>query len=849
MSATVAPRLNLTARSVTATATAATLDSACFHCGLPVADAARWTVRIAGANQPMCCPGCAAVAQAITDHGLDDYYRTRSSMSPTADRASLVPPELLLYDAPEIVAGFATPHGDAGRAGDAGQTCEATLSVDGIRCGACVWLVEQRLAAIPGVQSAQLNVATEKLTVRWQPQHCRPSDILAALRELGYTAWPFDAARHGQQLQRRGKRLFRQLFVAGLCMMQVMMYAFPAYLATDGTMEAGMRDLMRWASLVLTLPAVCYSALPFFRGALIDLRNRMPGMDVPVSLGILAAFAGSVVATVRGSGEVYFDSITMFIFLLLASRALELRARQKAAAALDHLRHALPASASHMSDFPANRNAATVPALQLAAGDFILVKPGEAVPADCTIVEGATDVDAALLSGESRAQCRVAGDALPGGAINLSQAVVAQVVRPVRDSTLSALIALAERAAQDKPRLSQWADRAAAWFVAALLLLTVAVFAFWQWHDAARAWPIAISLLVVSCPCALSLATPTALAAATSRLVGLGVLVVQPHVLETLHRCTHVVFDKTGTLTAGKPVLEATAPLGDLQTERCLQVAAALDAGNDHPLAAAILQAAAQASGTLPPSVSDVVHHAGCGMEGVVDGVRYRLGSAAFVAGIAGACPDRREAIVATPVYLGTGAQWLARFDFSDRLREDARSVVAYFQSQGKIVMLLSGDHASVVRQIAAELGMASDAAFGQQLPQQKLAFVQQLQRDGAVVMMVGDGINDAAALQSADVSFAMGAGAAVAHAHADAVLLSDHLSLVVDAADTARLTMTVIRQNLAWALLYNAAAIPAAAFGLLDPWLSGIGMSVSSAVVVLNALRLRRVCASHRRG
>ena len=236
-------------------------------------------------------------------------------------------------------------------------------------------------------------------------------------------------------------------------------------------------------------------------------------------------------------------------------------------------------------------------------------------------------------------------------------------------------------------------------------------------------------------------------------------------------------------------------------------------------------------------------------MEGVVDGVRYRLGSAAFVAGIAGACPDRREAIVATPVYLGTGAQWLARFDFSDRLREDARSVVAYFQSQGKIVMLLSGDHASVVRQIAAELGMASDAAFGQQLPQQKLAFVQQLQRDGAVVMMVGDGINDAAALQSADVSFAMGAGAAVAHAHADAVLLSDHLSLVVDAADTARRTMTVIRQNLAWALLYNAAAIPAAAFGLLDPWLSGIGMSVSSAVVVLNALRLRRVCASHRRG
>jgi Cu2+-exporting ATPase len=834
------------------------VDTACFHCSLPVADARRWTVAIAGAPQPMCCPGCAAVAQAIVDNGLDDYYRTRSGVSPTAARASLVPPELLLYDAPEIIAGFATPQGDAG------EDYEATLSVGGIRCGACVWLVERRLAAIPGVQSAALNVATEKLIVRWQPALCRPSDFLGALRELGYDAWPFDAARHDAQQRLRGRQLLRQLFVAGLCMMQVMMYAFPAYIATDGTMEAGMRDLMRWASLVLTLPAVGYSALPFFRGALRDLRNRLPGMDVPVSLGILAAFAGSVVATVRGSGEVYFDSVTMFIFLLLASRTLELQARRKAASALERLRHTLPAAASRLPDFPAARSAATVPALQLVAGDFILVKPGEAVPADCTIVEGATDIDAALLSGESRAQWRITGDVVPGGAINLSQAIVARVLRPVRESTLSALIGLAERAAQDKPRLSLWADRAAACFVAALLVLTVAVFAFWQWHEPSRAWQIAISLLVVSCPCALSLATPAALAAATARLVQRGVLVVQPHVLETLHRCTHVVFDKTGTLTAGKPVLDHTERLSDLPAHRCLQIAAALEAGNDHPLAAAIVKAAAAIGEPGSDTLSEVVHSAGCGMQGVAGGVRYRLGSAAFVSAIAGDCPDRHATPVTTPVYLGTAGRWLARFDFSDRLRDDARDVVAYFKAHGKTVILLSGDHESVVRQVAVEVGIGigngnvigngngnvigndSDLAHGQQLPDQKLAFVRRLQRDGAVVMMVGDGINDAAALQAADVSFAMGAGAAVAHAHADAVLLADRLSLVVEAADTARRTMTVIRQNLAWALLYNAAAIPAAAFGLLNPWMSGIGMSVSSAVVVLNALRLRRTASMH---
>ena len=809
----------------------------CFHCGLALPPGAAWSVRIDGAAHPMCCPGCAAVAQTIVDIGQSEYYRTRSGFAASAAGSVLVPPELQLYD-----------NGDARFQLD-DDSCEATLAVDGIRCAACVWLIERRLTRLPGVQAANLNVATERLYVRWTKAACRPGDILQAVRDIGYAAYPYDAARHGEQLRAASKTLGRQLFVAGLSMMQVMMYAVPAYLAEDGTLDASMAGLMRWASLLLTLPAVCYSAQPFFKGAWASLRARALGMDVPVALGIGAAFAGSVVATWRGDGEVYFDSATMFIFLLLCSRYLELLARRKAASALERLQHALPDAASRLDAYPASRATTVVPAAALAVGDVILVKPGEAIAADAVIIEGGTALDMSLLTGESAAQRKQAGDAVPGGAINASAAVLLRVSRPARDSTLSDLLKLIERAGNGKPQIAQWADRAASRFVACLLLFALASFAFWCWHDAARAWPIAIAVLVVSCPCALSLATPSALAAATDRLLGRGVLIVQPHVLETLHRATHVVFDKTGTLTVGKPVLRHTDALDAMPRGWCLQVAAALEAGSAHPLARAIVDAAAADAGAADPGAPVPHWHAealeevpGQGLEGVVQGRRYRLGSAAFVAGLAGQAKidgGAPEGAGMTPVYLGADGKWLARFLLSDALRADAHEVVDYFRAAGKGVVLLSGDQQALTLAVAAELGI--DSARGACLPDAKLSFVQELQADGAVVAMVGDGINDAAVLRAADVSFAMGSGAALAQAHADTVLLSGRLSSVVEAARAAGATMAVIRQNLAWATLYNLVAIPAAALGYLNPWLSGLGMALSSAVVIANALRLRR--------
>jgi Cu2+-exporting ATPase len=404
---------------------------------------------------------------------------------------------------------------------------------------------------------------------------------------------------------------------------------------------------------------------------------------------------------------------------------------------------------------------------------------------------------------------------------------------------LAALIRLIESAGQGKPIIAQWADRVASWFVGALLIFALIVLAFWSWHDVTHAWPIAIAVLVVSCPCALSLATPSALAAVTDRLLRQGVLVIQPHVIETLYRTTHVVLDKTGTLTEGRPQLRQTTVLGEVNREQVLHIAAVLESGSAHPLSRALVEAADQLS-TTDVAVEAITHHVGQGLEGKIAGELYRIGSHAFVSALSGVAVVTDEPHDMTCIYLGKASAWLARFDLSDALKLDAQAVINYFQSQSKQVILLSGDAPSIVRRMADMLGI--NDAHGGMLPQQKLEFVQQLQSKGARVLMVGDGVNDAAVLRAADVSFAMGSGAALAQSHADAVLLSASLSSLIDAAEAATACMKVIRQNLAWATLYNLVAIPAAAFGLLVPWMAGLGMSLSSAGVVLNALRLERL-------
>ena len=655
------------------------------------------------------------------------------------------------------------------------------------------------------------------------------SPLAEAISAIGYHAHPFDPGRQEQVYKDEKTRALRRLAVAGLAMVQVMMLAVALYAGDYEGMSDSLRNFLRWVSLLLTTPVILYAARPFFASAWRDLRRRQLGMDVPVSLAIGAAFIASAWATVTGHGEIYFDSVTMFTFFLLAGRFLEMGARHRAGEAAEELVKLLPATAARLTEAGEER----VPVADLAPGDRVLVRPGDGVPADGRVLEGSSSVDESLLTGESLPQVRGVGDLLVGGTVNNESPLVMRVEQVGEATVLSAIVRLLDRAQTEKPAVARLADRVAGWFVAALLLVAAAVAWWWWQHDPAHAFSVTLSVLVVTCPCALSLATPAALTAATGALTRLGVLTTRGHALETLARASHVIFDKTGTLTEGRLRLEHVELLGRLDRARCLEIAAALEQASEHPIAHAL---GAEAPARL--QVEAISATPGCGVEGLVAGARYRIGTPDFVRGLQSSPGVAAPPAAVAGVVLGDMQGFLAHFEFGDRLRDQAVATVARLKALGIEVELLSGDQAAVVQRVADELGIHRYQA--RCLPQDKLRHIQALQASGAVVAMVGDGVNDAPVLAAAQVSLAMGGGTQLAHASADMVLLSEQLPHLADAIQTSRRTLAIIRQNLAWALVYNLVALPLAAAGWIAPWMAAIGMSTSSLVVVVNALRLR---------
>lgn len=804
----------------------------CFHCGLPLAGA-RFEVMVDGKTEATCCRGCQAVAQTILQHGLVSYYRHRTAPAQRNDAVPESPSRLTLYDLPEVQRSFV-------RQIDSREK-EATLLLEGITCAACVWLIEQRVAALDGVRGIDINYAAHRARVRWDAGRTRLSDILQAVIELGYRAQAYDGVRSDTALRNERRTLLWRVFVAGFGMMQVMMYATPAYLAgTD--MEPGMAWLMRWASLMLTIPVMLWSAVPFYRGAWRDISNGRVGMDVPVTLGIVVAFAASVHATVAGAGEVYFDSVSMFVFLLLGARYLELTARDRAVRSQERLTKLTPAFAERLIGYPGDGRREAVPIALLAPGDHIALRPGEAIPADGIVVEGESAADEALLTGEARAVAKCAGDGVIGGAINLHGPLIVRVERVGQDTVLAGIVRLMDRALGEKPAIALAADRAARWFVAGLLVFTMIAAGVWYAIDPERALWVAVALLVVSCPCALSLATPTALSAASGALHRLGVLVTRGHALETLGDASHFVFDKTGTLTRGAMTLIGVIPLGVEERDHCLALAAQLEALSEHAIGRAI-RAAVQDNAPGAHAVENVRNVPGSGIEGVIAGRRLRIGTPGFVAELNSLpIPDDLLLISdeVTVVALGDERAFLALMTFGDALRTHARAVVHELQAMGKTVCLLSGDRQQPVEHVAHQLGIA--IAHAGRKPEDKLAFVRKLQEQGAVVAMIGDGINDGPVLAGAQVSVALGGGTQLARSNADMIIMSDQLDALIAAVRVAHRTRRVIRQNLAAAVAYNTIALPLAAFGLVTPLLAALGMSISSLMVVGNALRLLRL-------
>ncbi|KRC36156.1 cation-translocating P-type ATPase [Acidovorax sp. Root219] len=784
---------------------------------------------------------------------------TPSPADASSPVASPQQPYATLLDDPQEWSSFGRPCDRRGAPvesapGDA-PAWESHVVLSGMHCAACALSIEDALRSVPGVLQADVSAATHRARVRWQPAQVLPSTWMAAVARAGYQALPaMDAFARTQRQQESRRALWRWL-VAGFCMMQVMMYAWPAYVAQPGDLSQEMETLLRWASWVITLPVVCFACGPFFASALRDLRLRRVGMDLPVALGMAITFAVSTAGTFDPAGvfgkEVYFDSLTMFVFFLLTGRWLELRLRDSTAGALEAVMNRLPDSVERRGADGAFTRVAT---RRLAVGDVIRVLPGEAFPADGRITDGSTQADEALLTGESTPVARPQGSAVVAGSYNLQAAVQVRVEGTGSATRFAQIVALMESASLQKPRLAQLADRVARPFLIAVLLAAVLAAAYWWPSSPSHALMVAVAVLIVTCPCALSLATPVAMLTAAGTLARHGLLVRNLQGLEALAAVDTLVFDKTGTLTREGMALQGVHTITGLARHDALALAAALARQSMHPASRVLCAAADGGPGRW--AATEVVEEAGQGLTArVIDTTgalaprRLRLGSARHAGVGAGQGADSAALqVVLSEETDGRGAAVeLARFTLAESLRPEACDVVQALQREGVAVHVLSGDRMASVQRVAAQAGIAHSQ--GDCSPGGKLAALQALQSQGRQVAMVGDGLNDGPVLAGANVSFAFGSAVPLARSRADFVVLGGSLQLVLQAVLLARKTLRVVRQNLCWAAAYNALCVPLAVLGYMPAWLAGLGMALSSLLVVLNASRLARLVGEARPG
>jgi len=799
--------------------------SDCFHCGETLTGTEPWFIEIDGERHRVCCPGCKAVGELIRESGLADFYRFRT-MPAIRPRDGAVDPAPDLpwqpFDRPEMLETVSAP------AGEGLRSC--TMLVEGVRCAACGWLIERSLEQVPGVREIRVNPATARARLVWEPGTLPLSGALGVLSRLGYQPHPGSAGAADMALRERRGAL-RRLGVAGIGMMQVMMYAVAMYVGAFQDMDPGLEQLFRWVSLVVATPVALYAGRPFFTGAWRDLRAGRPGMDVPVALAVGAAWTASVLHTIAGQGEIYFDSVTMFVFFLSLARYLEMGARHRAGDTQEALARLLPESARRRR----GDDWETVALRELKPGDIVLVRYGETLPADGRLQSREARLDESMLTGESRPRRRRTGEAALAGSINLGDPLEFAVERTGGETLVSGIGRLLDRAQAERTPVAAAADRVARWFVIGVLSAAALTWFAWNAIDPSRAFEITLAVLVVTCPCALSIATPAALTAATGFLARRGLLVTRAGAIERLAGVRRVIFDKTGTLTLGQPRITSVETPDGAGPERALGIAAALEAVSEHPIARAfsVAHPAAPATG--------VTVHAGLGIEGSVAGERWRLGRPDWAAALCRR-PAPHSAGDETIVCLAGEQEVAAVFRLADRLRSGARGQLGKLRDFGLSLEIASGDAPDAVAPVAEAVNV--DHWRAGMTPEDKLALLRVRQQAGDPVVMVGDGVNDAPVLAGADVSVAMAAGTPLAQTSADMVLLGDSLAPLAAGVAQSRRTLRIIRQNLAWAAAYNTVALPLAATGFIAPWMAAIGMSASSLLVVLNALRLSRAPA-----
>ncbi len=825
----------------------------CLHCGLEVPPGPKLFVMIGGESAAMCCIGCRAAAEMLESSGLGDWYARRERSS---GRAAVLPADVVgqiaHLETQALEDEFVHKRKD-GR-------CEAELLVDDLRCAACVWVIERHLGDLEGVESVRVLLGSRRVQVSWVLGGVRLKDIVERLAEIGFMARPNAPGADAGRDQRENRAALIRLGVAGLGAMNVMTYAVALYVGRFEGMSQGAEALMRWMGWVVSTPIVVISARPFFVGAWRDLQRRLPGMDVPVAIAIGGAYVVSAFATVRGTGEVYFDSVCMFTFFLTLGRFLEQRVQSEGASFVREMTDAMPLLARRLvSGETADITAETVvSARMLAVQDRVRVLPGEVVPADGIVLSGMSAVDEALLSGEPWPRSIRVGDSVIAGSQNIDQPLVIEATRVGAETKLAEILSMVERAASVRAPIARLADRVAAYFVTAVLGVALTNWIVWTVMAPERAIWTTLSVLVVTCPCALSLATPMAISAASQGLARAGFLIANAGALEGFARIDRILFDKTGTLTKGAPTVAKVAHCGEPSRHDVFELAAALERESAHPVARAFRSPHSAlrdvGEGVQPSELNAARPHllsqilvrdrravTGAGIEGWIGGRCYRIGRASWANSSERApVPAASDALgEMTWILLSEDGRPLAWFGLVDSLRPHVAEAIAGLKGAGLKVELLSGDPSPWVPDLASQLGLHLECHGAS--PEQKLDRIRALQKAGEKVALVGDGVNDSPALRAADMSIAMGSGCDLSRLNADAVILTDDYLVLPEAHSWAKRMRRVIKQNLTWAVAYNFLALPLAVTGTLAPWMAALGMSASSLVVLMNAMRLTK--------
>lgn len=793
------------------------LQQRCFHCHEPVPAGTDFHCKVLTETQVFCCAGCQAVAETIVAQGLSDYYKFRSK---AASKANAIPAELQAqltsYDSAEVLQDLTQQVGEAQR---------IELSINGMSCAACAWLIERKLQQNSAVQRVSVNSGTARCELVWDAKTAPLSQILSQISELGYQGSPFVADLEEQNFQQELNAYLKRLAVSGIMTMQVMMLAFGLYFGEFSGIEAQYEGYLRWVSLLLTLPVMAYAALPFSSSAWRALKARQLNMDVPITLALYYTFIASLYATVFDTGEVYFESVCMFVFLLQLGKFFEFRARKQARDATSNLLKVMPVSATLWD----GEQGIATSARRLQSGDHILVKAGETIPADGLVESGISSADESMLTGEYKAVSKQAGDLVLAGSMNHDGILVVQVRSALTESRLGQIIALQQQTLHQKPAILEKTDRIARFFVQRLLVIATVTFCAWYfWIDAERAFWVTLSVLVATCPCALSLATPTAVTCALAQLNRKGILIKNQHVLDVLPKLSKIFFDKTGTLTQGRfslTELQILTPLYD--KAQLLNLMANLEQQSEHPIARAFSPFFQQA---LP--LENVSLSVGAGLSGVYQQQKLRIGRPDFC----GLDPQDPR-LAGAQVCLSINGELAATVQLADQLRPEVSTLIpALLQRQLKLA-ILTGDASAAAPAVATQLGI--NELWQGCSPEQKVSAIQQSVQIGETVLMVGDGINDSPCFHAAHVSVALDSGTELSKNQADVVLLHNDLQQLQTLIDGARQAHRVVRQNLWWAAGYNLVIIPLAVCGFVSPYVAVIGMSCSSLLVVSNSLRL----------